>query len=140
MTTRRRAEPKTAQDLEATANVDPLRCEWRIGEARCFLTAGAVRSGKGFCDWHLFCQMRMAQAEDWEAFARFHGQSGTYCCELSHWPIDLVWKAAQGLQDLRQADRRECESRFCRHRMEFGNLGKVVPMMGTGEWPSDGDG
>jgi len=96
---------------------DALRCDWRTHEARCFLTASGRRGGGRYCDWHLFCLTATMRADDWTEFARFHTGSASYCCELSHWPIDLLWKAAQGLQDLRRGDRRPCSVPWCRHHM-----------------------
>lgn len=123
----KRKEPSSPSGDAVAA--DPLRCEWRTdvvlssggrpgsGGERCFLTGAGKRGGRLLCDWHLFCLTRLVPAENWQAFERFQATAIAYCCEMGHWPIDLLWKAAHGLQDLRRADRRACALAWCRHRM-----------------------
>jgi len=134
--TRRRAIAGTPETINPVATGDGLRCDWRIGEIlvsgtllggdrrRCFLVAPGAKAGQRFCDWHVFCLTRKVP-DIWEEFTRFYGAAEPYCCELSHWPIDLVWKAAQGIEDLRLRDRRPCGLPWCRHRLDVGPVQEV---------------
>lgn len=137
---------KQASSPPATAAVaQSLRCEWqaelvfppgggaRSGGGRCFLTGAGKRGGRLLCDWHLFCLTRLVPAEDWHAFERFQATAGAYCCELAHWPIDLLWKAAKGLQDLRTADRRPCRLPWCRHAPDVGPMLVHAAKLAAGE-------
>jgi len=105
---------------EASGQRNRNRCDWHVSSGgQCFLAGNEPRGQERYCDWHHFCLLRGVRAEDWNEFARYHEHAKGYCCELTHWPIDLLWKAAQGLQDLRLADRRACSLAWCRHRMVF---------------------